>query len=139
MQTKKFQFPKYLIHKIRQCWLWSEVRRQALKAAYVSPGKVRCRHCQLVKKTHKKILVQVKKRIKRKIQTVTITKRKSLVHVDHIIPFAPEHGFRSLKDLGPALDRMFDLKNHQILCEKCHSKKTNEENLRRRKLNTGQV
>jgi 5-methylcytosine-specific restriction endonuclease McrA len=57
--------------------------------------------------------------------------------VDHIDPFTPLTGFKSLEDWGPALVRMFDLNNHQILCETCHQIKTEQENLERKKLRSG--
>jgi 5-methylcytosine-specific restriction endonuclease McrA len=137
-KTHQFRLPKYLRNKIRQAWLWSDVRRQAMKAATVSPGKARCGRCKKISKISIKVKVLKKVKQKRKIKMVEVTKNKKLVHVDHIDPFAPARGFRSLKELGPAIVRLFDLTNHQILCEACHSRKTKAENRLRRKLNIGE-
>lgn len=53
-------------------------------------------------------------------------KRVKNVHVDHIIPITdPTVGFTTWDDL---IDRMFcEKENLQVLCNECHTIKTNEE------------
>lgn len=108
MVNKKFNVQSRLRSAIRQVWLWSDVHKEACTKGRTRRGVYLCNFC--------------------KRDTPAKEKR-----VDHIDPFTPIEGFKSLLDWGPALVRMFDPNNHQILCVECHLKKTKEENLRRRK------
>jgi len=53
-------------------------------------------------------------------------KRKKNVHVDHIIPIIdPAIGWTTYDEM---IDRMFcEAENLQVLCDECHTRKTNEE------------
>lgn len=47
--------------------------------------------------------------------------RITLVHVDHIVPYAKD------KDWNNRIKRLFDVDNMQVLCVECHKKKTDKE------------
>lgn len=111
--TKKtFNLHGHIRSSLRRVWLWSPVHKEAKAAARVRYGVYRCASCKTECPASK-------------------------AEVDHKIPVTPLEGIKELKDWGPAIVRMFDLKNHQVLCESCHSKKTKTENEARRKLRTG--
>lgn len=88
---------------------WNPIA-QCLKNARVARGEYLCNGCkQIVPNT-----IRVE------------GKRKKNVHVDHIIPIIdPATGWTSYDDM---IDRMFcEIENLQVLCDECHTKKTNEE------------
>lgn len=88
---------------------WNPIH-ECLKNARVSRGEYLCNGCK---------------------ETVPNTirvdgKRKKNVHVDHIIPIIdPAVGWTTYDEM---IDRMFcEIENLQVLCDECHTKKTNEE------------
>lgn len=101
---------RYIRSALRKIWRWSVERREALKNAQcLVAGKkaFRCEGCRKPQRPH-------------------------LVVVDHKRPVVdPERGFVNWDDY---IKRMFaPLKDLQVLCKKCHGKKTKEENKCRRK------
>jgi 5-methylcytosine-specific restriction endonuclease McrA len=94
---------------LRKVWLWSPIHGEAQAKARIRRGVYVCNVCA----------------------TEVGPKDKN---VDHIEPVTPLQGFKSLEEWGPALQRMFDPENHQILCLSCHKLKTSDENLQRKKL-----
>ncbi len=108
MTTNKLDLTR-LRSAIRRVWSWSEVHKSTKAAARIERGIYRCNLC------------------KNEFGPTDI-------RVDHIDPFTPLEGFKTLTDWGPALVRMFDPNNHQVLCILCHSLKTKEENLQRKTL-----
>ncbi len=93
--------------KIRQVWSWSVVHKETKERARIRRGWSTCNLC--------------------KFETPA-----SNINVDHIVPFTPVEGFKSLLDWGPALVRMFDPSNHHVVCKPCHKVKTDAENKERR-------
>lgn len=97
---------------LRRVWMWSGVRTESIRSARVGYGKYACALCKC---------------------EVGVKEKK----VDHIEPITPLEGIKSMKDWGIVISRLFDIKNHQVLCGVCHSKKTKAENAERRKRKSG--
>lgn len=99
-----------IISKLRLIFGWEEVKKEAvLKAESEDRNKYKCAQC---KRMYKRRTVQV----------------------DHTVPILdPETGFPKLSDgsddWSTYIKRMFcSVDNLQILCKRCHSKKTKAEN-----------
>lgn len=106
-KNKKFPLNAYIFGALRKIYRWHPERKKALEQRKLFNGNYNCDECggRFVRKG---------------------------VHVDHIDPVVdPKTGFVSwdeyIKRLFVTADKL------QILCKKCHKKKTQKENKQRRK------
>lgn len=96
-KKKKFNPKSKIVPAIRRIWFHSPLRREALKRAKVEEY-YRCEKCKGLQEK---------------------------VHVDHIEPCVPLTGWEGYDIF---IGNLFcDTDKLQIICEKCHSKKTSEE------------
>lgn len=95
VQTKtKAQFFGQFRSAIRKIWLFSAIRREALKRAKIAPGRYQCAHCKESFKSTE-------------------------IEVDHLVPCG---SLREFEDFSPFISKMFqeDISLLQILCKGCH-------------------
>lgn len=98
-----------IVAALRKVWMYSKVRRDALKAGYLGDGWWKCARCEVK------------------------TERPT---VDHTIPVVrPEEGF---KDWGVFITNLLycEVRELDVLCRACHRNKTKNENALRRKSRT---
>ena len=102
-KQKKFNFKSKVVSASRRIWLYSPVRREVVNRCKVEGGFYRCEFCR--KLTEK-------------------------VQVDHIAPSVPENGWDSWDKY---FERLFvSADGMQGLCQPCHTKKTLEEQAKRK-------
>lgn len=103
---KPFDYKRLVIAAIRKIWLWSPMRRNAIKKAEVQGGLRKCNICG-------------KKELKENTQ------------VDHVFPCVPTTGWDSWDGyIKRSLDPEVEV---QVLCKPCHKQKSNKENATRKK------
>lgn len=106
---------KYSLHSrvrsaLRRVWYWSPARREAVKAARVSPGQYKCAGCGRVVKD----------------------REYAVDHVEACGSLSP-----SLEEIGEFSYRLF-FGQLQVLCKQpCHLEKTREERRKRGKRTSG--
>jgi 5-methylcytosine-specific restriction endonuclease McrA len=104
-KAKPYNWDTKIMSALRRIWRYSPERKAALDAATVGKDTVRCGSCG--QETHKK-----------------------LAAVDHVETVVPLAGFQSWDE---TIARMKSTKL-MVLCCECHSKKTKDENEKRRAL-----
>jgi len=102
----------YLLAAFRRTFRWSPERRKALKRAFkYKQGKIEFYECEICR-------------------TIVQRKQKQVDHIEPVIP--PLVGFTGYDDLKI---RMFvSAEKLRVLCKVCHQKKTQAENVIRRKV-----
>lgn len=111
-KAKKFSHKSLIRSAIRKIWMWSPMRREAIKNARVAPGTVACALCE--------------RRMKENPKAPT----KKEYQVDHIVPASEPAAL--IHDWNDFVDRMFvPASEHRVLCIECHQEKTDQENSKR--------
>lgn len=105
-KAKKWNPKSRIIAAVRKIWLWSPLRREALKRAKTASGLYKCSDCD---------------------------NEYEKVHVDHIEPVIDvKNGWQGYDSFVERLLFISD-SGVQILCETCHSTKTQLESELRKK------
>lgn len=94
----KAQFFGQFRSAIRKIWLFSAIRREAVKRAKVAPNQYLCKHCKECFKSNE-------------------------IEVNHINAAG---SLREFEDFSPFISAMFqeDLDKLEVLCKPCHKKHT---------------
>lgn len=111
-KKKTYNLQRLIKGALRKIWFYSPVRRQALKNAKEGnpPGLNTCAKCR-----------------------TKVTDEH--VQVDHNSPVITPDTHKTTWDV--AIDRLFDIHNHQVLCKPCHKTKTQAENAIRKETRNG--
>ena len=98
----KAQFFGQFRSAIRKIWLFSAIRREAVKRAKVAPNQYLCAHCNNPFKSNE-------------------------IEVNHKIPAG---SLREFEDFSPFIEKMFqeDLNKLEVLCKPCHKMFTYKKN-----------
>jgi 5-methylcytosine-specific restriction endonuclease McrA len=104
---KEVNLKTWLIPKLRRISYMWPARNEAKRLARVERGKYKCKKCSQIFGPKEVVL-------------------------DHINPVVPLTGF---ENLGNFVESLFcKVEGFQVLCEKCHDKKTDKEDKKREKL-----
>lgn len=103
---KKFNINTHIRSAIRKIWMWSPIRREALKRAKVGPNKYKCENPECGK------IFPLKE-----------------MHVDHIEKVTPNSGITKPEDWGLVIKAMLFITIDDLLsiCKPCHKVKTDDE------------
>ena len=104
---RKYSIEAKIRLALRRVWMYSDIRRDALKRASVGWNTYKCAMCDEIRS-------------------------RNYVDVDHIEPVTPFEGIVD-NDWGPYIKRLLYVKldGLSVLCKECHQTKTNEERTQR--------